>query len=184
MNTDSSQFITGREVTVPDMLNARDRRHAIQQELIRTHGATVISFTLNIPGPVKIFPLGEMTFEEGVRLIDSQLHAWKIPVLENRTNRAFPENELYVKNEEGISNLKLSDRLPTDQAWLSGINDITKDGVYFTYQEKYIGEKEIEGDLLMYDAYIEKEDLFGKTGEMKVIYTPRVSSAGNIVTEE
>ena len=36
----------------------------------------------------------------------------------------------------------------------------------------------------MYDAYIEKEDLFGKTGEMKVIYTPRVSSAGNIVTEE
>ena len=31
--------------------------------------------------------------------------------------RAFPENELYVKNEEGISNLKLSDRLPTDQAW-------------------------------------------------------------------
>ena len=51
---------------------------------------------------------------------------------------------------------------------------------YFTYQEKYIGEKEIEGDLLMYDAYIEKEDLFGKTGEMKVIYTPRVSSAGNI----
>ena len=94
------------------------------------------------------------------------------------------ENELYVKNEEGISNLKLSDRLPTDQAWLSGINDITKDGVYFTYQEKYIGEKEIEGDLLMYDAYIEKEDLFGKTGEMKVIYTPRVSSAGNIVTEE
>lgn len=64
MNTDSSQFITGREVTVPDMLNARDRRHAIQQELIRTHGATVISFTLNIPGPVKIFPLGEMTFEK------------------------------------------------------------------------------------------------------------------------
>ena len=36
----------------------------------------------------------------------------------------------------------------------------------------------------MYDAYIEKEDLFGKTGEMKVIYTPRVASAGNIVTEE
>ena len=34
----------------------------------------------------------------------------------------------------------------------------------------------------MYDAYIEKEDLFGKTGEMKVIYTPRVSSAGNIVS--
>lgn len=98
--------------------------------------------------------------------------------------RAFPENELYVKNEEGIRNLELSHRLPTDQAWLSGINDITKDGVYFTYQEKYVGEKEIEGDLLVYDAYIEKGDLFGKTGEMKVIYTPRVSSAGNIVTEE
>jgi holo-ACP synthase/triphosphoribosyl-dephospho-CoA synthase len=77
MNTDSSQFITGREVAVLDMLNARDRRHAIQQELIRTHNATVISFTLNIPGPIKVFPLGEMTFEEGIRLIDSQLHAWK-----------------------------------------------------------------------------------------------------------
>ena len=63
MNTDSSQFITGREVAVLDMLNARDRRHAIQQELIRTHNATVISFTLNIPGPIKVFPLGEMTFD-------------------------------------------------------------------------------------------------------------------------
>lgn len=61
---------------------------------------------------------------------------------------------------------------------------VKNDGVYFTYQEKYVGEKEIEGDLLVYDAYIEKDDLFGKTGEMKVIYTPRVSSAGNIVTEE
>ena len=81
--------------------------------------------------------------------------------------RAFPENELYVKNEEGISNLKLSDRLPTDQAWLSGINDITKDGVYFYISGKIYRRKEIEGDLLMYDAYIEKEDLFGKTGEMK-----------------
>ena len=102
MNTDSSQFITGREVTVPDMLNARDRRHAIQQELIRTHGATVISFTLNIPGPVKIFPLGEMTFEEGVRLIDSQLHAWKIPVLEKRTIRDFTGNEQFwsVKGDD------------------------------------------------------------------------------------
>ena len=78
MNTDSSQFITGREVAVLDMLNARDRRHAIQQELIRTHNATVISFTLNIPGPIKVFPLGEMTFEEGIRLIDSQLHAWSL----------------------------------------------------------------------------------------------------------
>ena len=102
MNTDSSQFITGREVTVPDMLNARDRRHAIQQELIRTHGATVISFTLNVPGPVKIFPLGEMTFEEGVRLIDSQLHAWKIPVLEKRTIRDFTGNEQFwsVKGDD------------------------------------------------------------------------------------
>ena len=95
MNTDSSQFITGREVAVLDMLNARDRRHAIQQELIRTHNATVISFTLNIPGPIKVFPLGEMTFEEGVRLIDSQLHAWKIPVLEKRTIRDFTGNEQF-----------------------------------------------------------------------------------------
>ena len=95
MNIDSSQFITGREVAVLDMLNARDRRHAIQQELIRTHNATVISFTLNIPGPIKVFPLGEMTFEEGIRLIDSQLHAWKIPVLEKRTIRDFTGNEQF-----------------------------------------------------------------------------------------
>lgn len=85
---------------------------------------------------------------------------------------------------EDVSHILMLGGTKEYQVWLSGINDITKDGVYFTYQEKYIGEKEIEGDLLMYDAYIEKEDLFGKTGEMKVIYTPRVSSAGNIVTEE
>lgn len=102
MTIDSSQFITGHEVAVPDMLNARDRRHAIQQELIRTHNATVISFTLNIPGPIKVFPLGEMTFEEGVHLIDSQLHAWKIPVLEKRTIRDFTGNEQFwsVKGDD------------------------------------------------------------------------------------
>ncbi len=95
--------------------------------------------------------------------------------------RIFPQNELYLQSENGIRNLKLSQRLQNDQAWLSGVETVTQTGIYFTYQAENVNEKNIDGDLLIWYAYIDMEDLFNDRGDIKVIHTPRVSSAGNIV---
>lgn len=85
MKTELKTLITGKNVELSEMLAARERRQDIQQDLIAAYHCPVISFTLNIVGPVKVFPLALRTFYEGIRLIETQCHAWKIPILDVRT---------------------------------------------------------------------------------------------------
>ena len=66
----------GKEASMTEILDAREKRSQIQQELLAKGGETLVSFTLNIPGPVKIFPLAEWSFFVGESLIEH--------VLENR----------------------------------------------------------------------------------------------------
>ena len=61
-----------KEVTAADMMAARERRAERQKELLEQGGA-LISFTLNIPGPLKLSPLWERGFNEGCRLIEARL---------------------------------------------------------------------------------------------------------------
>ena len=68
-----------KEVTAADMMAARERRAERQKELLEQGGA-LISFTLNIPGPLKISPLWERGFNEGCRLIEARLAQEKWPV--------------------------------------------------------------------------------------------------------
>lgn len=81
MTLDINTLVTGRQVKLEEMLLARDRRQDIQQQLIKKHHLPVISFTLNIVGPVKVFPLAKQTFSEGIRLIEAQCRAWNIPIV-------------------------------------------------------------------------------------------------------
>lgn len=73
-------YLTGPVVQLPDMLAARERRGRIQAGLLAAHPETLICFTLNIAGPVKVFPLAVWAFEEGVRRIDNLCAAWGFPV--------------------------------------------------------------------------------------------------------
>lgn len=52
-----------------DVLEARERRVFLQSELTGRFHTPVISFTLNIPGPVKVLPLVPEAFFDGVSLI-------------------------------------------------------------------------------------------------------------------
>lgn len=70
------------EVALEEMLAARERRVMIQQNLIRSHRAPVISFTLNIPGPVKVFDGVPKAFENGCLAIEEQLRADSVPLLQ------------------------------------------------------------------------------------------------------
>lgn len=62
------------EVTLEEMLAAREARSFRQMELNRRWGMTIISFSMNIPGPVKDEPIIRRGFREGCAKI-----AYRIP---------------------------------------------------------------------------------------------------------
>ena len=95
MNINLSTLVTGREVSLKDMLDAREHRQEVQRMLLSEHHLPVISFTLNIVGPVKVFPLALRTFHEGIRLIETQCHAWKIPIIATYATTSHTGHEYF-----------------------------------------------------------------------------------------
>ncbi len=67
-----------RAVSLTEILDARERRSNLQKRLIEQYGSTVISFTMNIAGPVKNSPLIERAFYHGLSLLISRLDKSKI----------------------------------------------------------------------------------------------------------
>lgn len=75
------QFI-GAEAELPDMLNARERRVWVQEKLLAEYSGVLVSFTLNIPGPVKVLPYVPETFELALKeILSGSYPASGIPVL-------------------------------------------------------------------------------------------------------
>ena len=63
------------EITLEPVLRARDRRVQRQQALHRRYGGTLLSFTMNIAGPVKDTPLVRLAFRAGLAALDRDLGA-------------------------------------------------------------------------------------------------------------
>ena len=61
------------EVTLEEMLAAREQRAAEQQRLLAQYRKTLVCFTLNIPGPVKTAPDIVRAFGEGLAALDHRL---------------------------------------------------------------------------------------------------------------
>lgn len=53
-------------VTLEDILRARDTRADAQRRLLQAHRLPLVSFTMNIAGPVKSSPLIELAFDAGL----------------------------------------------------------------------------------------------------------------------
>ena len=60
-------------VTLMDILDARDRRAQRQQQLLAAYGCPLLSFTMNIPGPVKNSPLIRRGFYLGMERLQAAL---------------------------------------------------------------------------------------------------------------
>ena len=69
------------EVTLTDMLDARERRAFLQSRLLKEYNLPLICFTLNIPGPVKVLPKVPQAYEQGCRLIKRALMEQAFPVV-------------------------------------------------------------------------------------------------------
>lgn len=59
------------EVTLQDILLARENRVANQKQLLKKYNCPLVSFTMNIAGPVKTAPLIERGFRAGLRDLES-----------------------------------------------------------------------------------------------------------------
>lgn len=68
------------EVKLQQVLDARERRARAQERLSAENGTPLISFTMNIAGPVKDTPLIRRAFFWGVEQLDAALRAAKLPV--------------------------------------------------------------------------------------------------------
>lgn len=64
-----------REVVLSDMLEAREARAARIADALRCGHETLLSFTMNIPGPVKVTPLILRGFREGQHRVERALSA-------------------------------------------------------------------------------------------------------------
>ncbi|MCD7994730.1 MAG: citrate lyase holo-[acyl-carrier protein] synthase, partial [Clostridia bacterium] len=95
MDINLSTLITGREVSLMEMLDAREHRQEVQKALLSQHHLPVISFTLNMAGPIKVFPLALQTFQEGIRLIETQCHVWSIPIIATQSTESHTGHEYF-----------------------------------------------------------------------------------------
>ena len=73
------------EITLEELLAAREERANTQKELILTHGAPLVSFTLNIAGPEKTSPKIERAFDVGAALIRSEIS--DLQIIDERESR-------------------------------------------------------------------------------------------------
>ena len=72
----------GIEVGIDEILNCREKRVVIQNEMIRKYRKPIISFTMNIPGPIKTNDKIKKAFDIGKNLILEKLKENNIAILE------------------------------------------------------------------------------------------------------
>ena len=69
----ASAVFSGREVALPEMLDARERRVYRQQQLLQEYGKPLICFTMNIAGPVKNSEMIRDGFDLGCEMLKANL---------------------------------------------------------------------------------------------------------------
>ncbi|MCR5663796.1 MAG: citrate lyase holo-[acyl-carrier protein] synthase [Oscillospiraceae bacterium] len=82
-----------REVTLQEVLEARERRAEAQRQLLKQLARPLISFTMNIPGPVKNSPLIRRAFSEGLRMLDDALGEAGVVCVSRQLTHADTGNE-------------------------------------------------------------------------------------------
>ena len=91
------------QVTLTEMLDAREKRAFRQQKLLEKYHCTTICFTMNIAGPVKNNPLILRGFQLGKRLLEERMGALKIkPIYFEESNEVTGNEAFYVLDREPL----------------------------------------------------------------------------------
>ena len=96
----------GIEVGIDEILNCREKRVVIQNEMIRKYKKPVISFTMNIPGPIKTNNEIKKAFDIGKNLILEKLKENNTAILEIQELNENTGNELFISVESQAEKIK------------------------------------------------------------------------------
>ncbi len=89
-------MLQGEEVTLEEMLACRDRRAIKQTEYLNQYHNTLISFCMNIPGPVKTNKQIKKGFDSGVQDIYKYLQNNNMSILDSTKYDEKTGNELIL----------------------------------------------------------------------------------------
>ena len=96
----------GIEVGIDEILICREKRVAIQNEMIKKYRNPVISFTMNIPGPIKTNDEIKKAFDIGKNLILEKLKKNNIEILEIQELNENTGNELFISVDSQAEKIK------------------------------------------------------------------------------
>jgi len=96
----------GREITLAEILSAREYRAAQQQQLLGQFGLPLICFTMNIPGPIKNTPLIQRGFSLGCSLLKDTLHRSGVSLVYHQCNCSSTGTEGFFVADTPANHLK------------------------------------------------------------------------------
>ena len=96
----------GIEVGIEEILDCREKRVTIQNEMIKKYNKPVISFTMNIPGPIKTNNEIKKAFDIGKNLILENLKKNNIEILEIQELNENTGNELFISTHSSAEKIK------------------------------------------------------------------------------
>ncbi|WP_052447501.1 citrate lyase holo-[acyl-carrier protein] synthase [Clostridium polynesiense] len=103
-----SIYFQGLEQSLEDILKSREERSRHQRNLIEGFGKTLLSFKLNIPGPVKNNSLIKSVFHEGIKEIKSSIEKLKVNIILEETVYKNSGPEFYAVADMKADELKFS----------------------------------------------------------------------------
>lgn len=95
MNT----FDSAKQVTLEEVLNNREKRAAFQQYLLNRYEGSLVSFTCNIPGPVKNNRTVLSIFEQGKEMLFEKLKSQNVEILVCEEWNQVTGPELFIITE-------------------------------------------------------------------------------------
>lgn len=107
-NINLEEILGNKQVSLYEVLDAKEKRVMIQQRLLSDLKMPLISFTLNIAGNIKNFPLAKKTFLEGKSLIKKHLQRNNIAIVREKDNNSKTGFEaFFVVNSDALLLKKL-----------------------------------------------------------------------------
>lgn len=93
-------------VTLSMILDHREQRMLEQEKIRNIYHSPLISFTMNIPGPIKSAPVIRQAFDEGKHILLKRLEETKFKILESNEFHACTGDELILAIDAPSEQLK------------------------------------------------------------------------------
>lgn len=125
------EHATRHAVSIPELLASRDERQARQQNWLARHPASLVSFTVVVPGPIKDSELTRRIFNHGVTalLALAEKSSWVIREQTSLVSASGPEGLLSIEapaNDLKLATIGLEHSHPLGRLW--DIDVLTPEG--------------------------------------------------------